>query len=277
MKKLSVLLLLTAISASCGDDKNTVVDGQGPGSGSNTPDAAGPAVYKQVEHLGRPAINEALLFTFAYNNGYNATAPSFTGVDTATLNLVVGEAKTVLKAIYYGTCLTNGVLGFTTATGFQPGATACAAVGPAIWTENSLAGVTLTPAMQAAGQAYADKVFSQFEPDVLRIDTAAASGYLTPCGDLNSTPLLCGGRYLTDDVIDVTYGYLLAGAAFYFTPPPNNATGSQIRALLSDGVVYDNATTTSTNSLSLSIPDPNNHQQGHPAPTSTFPFSAAPI
>ncbi len=273
MKNLSALLLLTAISASCGDDKNTVVDGQGSGSGSGA-DARGPAVYKQVEHLGRPAINEALLFTFAYNNGYNATAPSFTGVDTATLNLVVGEAKTVLKAIYYGTCLTDGVVpGLTAATGLKPAGMQCPAIGGAVFTENALTGVTLTDAMKAAASTYADTVFNQFEPDVLRIDTAGPSSYLTLCGTATvaNSPLLCGGRQLTDDVMDVTYDYLLGGAAISASSP------AQFRALVSDGVVYDNTATNSTNSLSLSIPDPNNRNQGHPAPTATFPYSAPPI
>jgi hypothetical protein len=271
MKKLSVLLLLTAIGA-CGDDKNVVVDGSGSGSGSGSgaADAPGPAVYKQVEHLARPGINEALLFTFAYNNGYNATAPSFAGVDTATLGLVVGEAKTVLKAIYLGVCVTNGLAGFTAAQGLHPAGLECAAVGGGVFSD---AGGTMVATAAAAGaQAYADKVFSQFEPDVMRIDTAGASSYLTLCGDAASTPLLCGGRKLTDDVIDVTYDYLLAGAAAHLTTP-----SPQLVALTSDGVVYDNSSVAASNPLSLSTPDPSNRQQGHPATTATFPYSAPPI
>ncbi|CAN5436502.1 hypothetical protein BH11MYX1_BH11MYX1_48700 [soil metagenome] len=148
MNKLSVLLLLTAIGA-CGDDKNVVIDGQGSGSGSNNPDAAGPAVYKQVEHLARPGINEALLFTFAYNNGYNATAPSFAGVDTATLGLVVGEAKTVLKALYLGVCVTNGLAGLTADNGLHPAGLACAAVGTGVFSDS--AGTVIAAASAKAG------------------------------------------------------------------------------------------------------------------------------
>ena len=53
--------------------------------------------------------------------------------------------------------------------------------------------------------AYAKKVLDQFVPDVLRVDTSVTSNYLTPCGTLDSTPLLCGGRFLNDDVIDVEF------------------------------------------------------------------------
>ncbi len=273
MKKLSILLLLTAIGATgaCGDDNNAPVDGQGSGSGSNGPDAAGPAVYKQVEHLARPGINEALLFTFAYNNGYNATAPSFAGVDTATLNAVVGEAKTVLKAIYLGVCVTNGLAGFSADAGLHPAGLVCAAVGTGVFSDS--AATMIAPASATAAQAYADKVFSQFEPDVMRIDTAVASSYLTLCGDANSTPLLCGGRNLRDDVIDVTYDYLLAGAAAHLSAAPS----AQLVALTSDGVVYDNSSAAASNPLSLSTPDPSNRQQGHPPTTTTFPYSAPPI
>ena len=272
MKKLSILLLVTAIGATgaCGDDHEAPVDGAGSGSGSNGPDAAGPAVYKQVEHLARPGINEALLFTFAYNNGYNATAPSFAGVDTATLGLVVGEAKTVLKALYLGVCVTNGLAGFTADQGLHPAGLVCAAVGTGVFSDS--AATMIAPASATAAQAYADKVFSQFEPDVMRIDTSVASSYLTLCGDASSTPLLCGGRMLRDDVIDVTYDYLLAGAAAHLTTP-----SAQLVALTSDGVVYDNSSVAASNPLSLSTPDPSNHQQGHPATTTTFPYSAPPI
>jgi hypothetical protein len=251
-------LALIALTASCSDGS--------PG----TPDAPtmGPS-FHQVEQLARPGINEALLITEAFNAGFNATAPSFTGVPQETLNAVVGEAKTVLAALYLGGCLLNGALGLTADQGVKPAGMTCHAVGPAIWTENTLSGVTLTAASRAAAQNYADKVFSQFIPDVMRVDTSVDSSYLTLCGDAGSTPLLCGGRFLNNDVIDVTYNYLLNGAA------TTKGAFDQVRALTSDGV--DFSSDDADNVGNVVLPDPRNAQQGHPNVSPTFPYSAAPF
>jgi len=265
---LAITLLLG--TAACGDDGNTNMQ-------TPTPDAATPdspteppgTVYKQVEQLARPGINEALLITEGFLGGYNATAPSFAGVPAATLGQVVGEAKTVLKAVYLGSCLLDGALGLSPAQGVKPAGIMCHAVGPAIWTENSLAGVTLTQASKDAAQAYADKVFAQFEPDVMRIDMSAPSGYLTLCGDANSTPLLCGGRNLNDDVIDVTYNYLINGAA---TP---KGAYNQVNALTSDGVEFSD--NDANNRYNVIVPDGTNAQQFHPNVSQTFPYSAPPL
>jgi len=258
---------LLVFAASCGDTPTPAVD-----AGQPVDPGPGAPVFHQVEQLARPGINEALLITEAFNAGYNATAPSFTGVPTDTLNAVVGEAKTVLKALYLGACLINGLAGVTADTGVHPAALKCHAVGAAIWMAD---GVTLTAESKTAAQVYADKVFSQFVPDVLRIDTSAASGYLTPCGDLNSTPLLCGGRLLNEDVIDVTYDYLLNGAANYLAPGNGGALDQQIIALTSDGVSYGKTRPASPDSLST--PDATNQQQGHPSVLTTFPYSAPPF
>jgi Domain of unknown function (DUF4331) len=265
----TALALILSAAACGGNDASTPIDAPPPPPPIDAPPVVAPPAYHQVEQLARPAINEALLITSAYNDGYNATAPTFTGVPTDTLNLVVGEAKTVLKALYLGTCLLDGALGATAETGLHPAGITCHAVGPALWTENTLAGVTLTDASVTAAQAYADKVFAQFIPDVLRVDTSVTSNYLTLCGDANSKPLLCGGRFLSDDVVDITYDYLLAGAAI------NKAADPQLRALVSDGVTFspDDA----KNSGNVSIPDPANAQQGHPDVSNTFPYSAAPF
>ncbi|MDB4957119.1 MAG: hypothetical protein JWO36_4688 [Myxococcales bacterium] len=264
-------LALTLLVAACGSDSKLP-----PADGAiviDAPkDAAPPAVtYTQVEHLARPGINEALLITTGYLNGYNATAPSFAGVDQATLGAVVGEAKTVLKAVYLGSCLLNGALGLTAAQGVKPAGMTCHAVGAAVWTEGTLAGVTLTAASVTAAQAYADKVFSQFEPDVMRIDTAVTSNYLTLCGDASSTPLLCGGRRLRDDTIDITYNYLINGAG---TP---KGAYNQVNALTSDGVNFssDDAQNSGNTIASTGIVNP---QQYHANVSDTvFPYSAAPL
>lgn len=262
--------LALIVTTACGSSSPGPGPDAGPGSGSGTPPTT--TTFHQVEQLARPGINEALLISEAFNAGFNATAPSFAGVPADTLNAVVDQAKTVLSALYLGACLINGVAGLTPDTGVKPAAIKCHAVGPAIWMAD---GVTLTPESKAAAAAYADKVFNQFIPDVLRVDTSVTSSYLVPCGTLDSTPLLCGGRFLNDDVIDVTYDYLLNGAANYLTPGDGGALDQQVLALVSDGVTFSKDP--ARNSLSLSKPDPANQQQGHPDVTPTFPYSAPPF
>jgi hypothetical protein len=254
----AVALLVTV--ASCGDTAM-----------NPAPDAAPPngTTFHQVEQLARPGINEALLITEAFNAGFNATAPSFAGVPPDTLNAVVGEAKTVLKAVYLGSCLINGALGLNKTSGVHPAGLECHEVGPAIWTEGTLAGVTLTQASKDAAEAYAKKVFDQFIPDVLRVDTTGDSNYLKLCGDANAKPLLCGGRFLNDDVIDVTYNYLINGAMTQKGP------FDQVRALTGDGVNFSSDDT--NNSDNVSLPDPANLQQGHPNVSKSFPYSAPPF
>jgi hypothetical protein len=176
----------------------------------------------------------------------------------------------VLKALYLGTCLINGAVKLSAADGLKPAGITCHAVGGALFTENRLDGVTLTADSKTAAQAYADKVFDQFIPDVMRVDTSLpVSTYLSLCGDASSKPLLCGGRFLNNDVIDTTYDYLLAGAAIAKDSP------AQFRALVSDGVAF--STDDNNNVGNLSIPDPNNPSQGHPNVSGAFPYSAAPF
>lgn len=250
--------LALLLVAACADENPMLPDGGG-----------GTGEYQQMEQLARPGINEAFLLTNDFNAGYNATAPSFAGAPAEAVAAISAEAKTVMKALYLGVCLLDGALGLTPATGLKPAGITCHAVGPAIWTENTLTGVTLTAASSTAAQAYADKVFSQFIPDVMRIDTSVTSGYLTLCGDANSVPLLCGGRKLNEDVIDITYNYLLAGAAV------TKGAHNQVRALVSDGVAFSDDDSQNTGNVLL--PDPSNPNQFHPAVSDTFPYSAAPF
>jgi hypothetical protein len=293
MKKYSILLVL-GLASSCGGDSDgaecgagtTLVDGEcvadtitcgagtvDDGTGTCVPSPVG-TNFVQVEHLARPGINEALLISEGFLSGYNATAPTFTGVPTDVLNQVVGEAKTVLKALYLGACLLNGTIpGVTAATGVKPAGITCHAIGTAIWTENSLSGVTLTQASKDASQAYADAVFGLFIPDVMRVDTTVAvSKYETLCG---AGPVgLCGGRFVRDDVIDTTYDFLLNGAgtcAAGLCGPPN-----QVNALVSDGVAFDTSDTSATTTSRVNG-NPNNASQGHPAVSQAFPYSAAPF
>lgn len=308
MKNLTLALLLAAIAA-CGDDNNTpratcgagttlsadgdcvsdIVCGSGTTnqSGACVPDVAcgpdtvamngvcvpvAPATeYVQVEHLGRPGINEALLLTDAFLQGYNATAPSFAGVPAATLDQVVAEAKTVLRAVYLGACFLNGVAGLTPSTGVKPAGMMCNEVGGALL-END--GETQTAATIAASTAYADAVFGLFISDVLRIDTGAESAYQTLCS--GGPMLLCGGRWLRDDVIDVTYDFLINGAGTCATPADCQAP-SQFNALVSDGVAFNTSDPGGGGSTSRIEGDPSNPQQGHPEVSTTFPYAAPPI
>lgn len=272
IKSFALVLSLASVTA-CGDDGgNNPIDaspGDDGGSGSGSDAGPQPVTYVQIEQLGRPGIAEALLLSNGYLAGYNATAPTFTGVPAATLGEVVGEAKTVLKAVYLGVCLVNGAANLTAQTGAKPGGLECAAVGDAMFTDgNALTGTILTQAVKDGAQAYADRVFSQFVPDVMRIDTAIDSGYFSGPAVCNgaaaNSPLLCGGRRLEDDVIDITYFYLLAGAAVPTGLNGSPAAQAQATALVSDGVSFAGAA--------------NNPNQGHPATSaSTFPYSAPPI
>lgn len=266
------LALVLFLGVACGDDSALDHDARPTPDGEIAADA-GPDVetWVQVDHLARPGIAEALLLSNGYLAGYNATAPSFAGVPSDTLDLVVGEAKTVLKAVYLGVCLINGnVPGLTATTGLKPAGMECEEIGAAMFSDG--AGTVLEPTVAAAAQAYADVVFGQFEPDVMRIDTGADSGYLTLCGAGEGAPLLCGGRRLTDDSIDITYSYLLNGAASHLGVLP-----AQFNALVSDGVQYDSGAGNSQNSGNVTPPDPDNSNQFHPAVISAFPYSAPPL
>lgn len=273
---LASLALGTLVTA-CGDDGPAATpDAPAPIDAAVTPDALppGPTVYRQIEQLARPGINEALLLSEGFLAGYNATAPTFAGVDATTLTAVVGEAKTVLKAIYLGTCLINGAAGLTAVTGAKPAGLECAAVGGNLFQSGGLAGTVLTMAAANGAEAYADRVFAQFIFDVMRIDTAVDSAYLTLCDGASATaPLLCGGRKLNEDVIDITYFYLLAGAAV-----PTGLAGAgvpQAVALVSDGVLF--SSNPMNNAGTLQTPDPTNTNQFHPDVSATFPYSAPPL
>jgi len=259
----STLALILVVTAACNDTTTPDPDPD------PDPDPQG-RVYRQVEHLARPGINEALLISDGFLQGYNATAPSFAGVDQATLGLVVDEAKTVLKALYLGACLLNGVLGKTPDTGVKPAGMPCHAVGPAIWMENHVTGVTLTQASKDAAQKYADAVFGLFIPDVMRVDTSLTENhYLSPCDpQLRGKQLLCGGRFLNDDAIDVTYNFLLAGAAIPL------GDFNQFNALVTDGVNFSLNPAENFNNFVNPVA---NSQQGHPMVSRSFPYSAPPL
>jgi hypothetical protein len=257
------IALLLGLLVACGSDDAPIT----PDADDPTPDAPDVAPrFVQVEHLARPGINEALLISDAFLAGYNATAPSFAGVPQVTLDQVVAEAKTVLRALYLGTCLLNGVAGLTPQTGLKPAGLECHAVGGAVFEAD---GETQTAASIAASQAYADAVFGLFIPDVMRVDTSVPSNYETLCG---TGPVgLCGGRFVNDDVIDTTYDFLLNGAQ-----TPKKGAPNQFNALTSDGVVFD-PENEANNVNNRHLGDAKNRQQGHPRVANAFPYSAPPL
>jgi len=146
--------------------------------------------WLQVERLGRPAINEGLVYTNAYLNAFNSIAPS---VDLTTAASAVGnEAGTVLGFIH-----------------------------------------TLAQAVYGDEPTVAN-VVGGFLPDVMRIDTTqsiavATASYNTFTNNNVTKPIiLIGGRKLTDDVINITLGYL------FHTSPLDTAASANY----DDGVSY---------------------------------------
>lgn len=258
--------LVLALAIGCGDGSSAVVDAHSMIDGSDVL----PRSFVQVEHLARPGINEVFLFSNDLNADYNATAPTFAGVSTAAIN---AQAKTVMKALYLGACLLDGVT--TPATDLRPAGIVCHAKGGDLFVEqNAVTGVTLTAASMQKAQEYADAVYSKFIPDVMRVDLAVnPSTYESLCGaGGTNTPLLCGGRFLDDDTIDTTYDFLLDGARV--TLKGDLAVYTQTSALVSDGVSFR---TPPGNRDSRTPASASNSAQFHPPVTNTFPYSANPL
>lgn len=242
---------LTLAVLACSDDNSSGPRDARPDSTSV--DAAPPRTFKQIDMLGRPGIAEVLLLSNDRLAEYNANAPIFADVPEAAVRAVVSEAKAVLKAIYLGVCFINGrvVPAFDPATGARPAGLECHAVGDAIFTSGML-----SPASVTKSEEYATRVVSQLLPDVLRVDLGVASTYLDVCsGAAPNVPLLCGGRLVHEDVIDVTYDYLINGAA--------TTKDELIKSrLVSDGVQFSQVET--ENSLNrTSAPASGNPAQGH--------------
>lgn len=202
-------------------------------------DATNPVTtsYVQIERLGRPAVNEGLVLSNANLNAFNSIPPS---LDLASSNAAVaavqGEATTVI----------NVVRALGTAAGGTPPATS--------------------------------DVVSQFLPDVTRISvddahygtlhTLAANAdrtsnsrqgevAYTACVSVTAgAPLLCGGRKIRDDVIDITLSYIALGAG---AAAPGVSAGAVVSYTVTDAVSYTTA-----------------HPVSNPL-LATFPFLARPL
>lgn len=190
--------------------------------------------YVQVERLARPAINEGLVLTNASLNAFNSISPSLDlDASIPAVATVQTEATTVLTVVR------------------QLGGN----VGPAV-----------------------GDVVSQFLPDVVRISvddthygtlhggaplaangdrtsnsTKVQVGYTSCVSVTAGAPLLCGGRKIRDDVIDITLSYLALGAG-QAAPGANGAVPAYA---VSDAISYSTE---------------------HTEPLlGTFPFLAAPL
>ena len=189
--------------------------------------------YTQIERLGRPAINEGLVLSNSNLAAFNSIAPALDlRSDVAAVNAVLTEASAVLTVVFN--------LGTNAALAPPPVST----------------------------------VVSQFLPDTLRISVRDSdiSGLLanadrTSNSNLNQVgytgclsvasgaPLLCGGRKIRDDVIDITLSYL-AGGASQAAP---GAAGSVPAYAVSDAISYSTS-----------------HPASNPL-LGAFPFLAAPL
>ena len=128
--------------------------------------------FVQVERLARPAINEGLVISNDYLNAFNSIPPGADLSDAAAP--VRAEAITVLDVV-------TGLI---------------------------------------AGGPTSAQVAAQFLPDVMRIDTVVSNpgvgpstidanvGYISCVNATGAGPLLCGGRKLEDDVMDITLSYI---------------------------------------------------------------------
>lgn len=192
----SILAVLALLTTGCGEG----LTGTAVGSSSmNTS-------YTQIERLGRPAINEGLLISNDNLNAFNSIPPSLdfsSGIPAVAA--VLTEATAVL------TIVTN--LDGTAAGGFN--------------------------------DPTAGEVAAQFLPDVTRISVAnadiagisanatrggnsnlAETAYIGCLSTTSGAPLLCGGRKIRDDVIDITLTYIAAGAdALTFPFPVKDQVG----------------------------------------------------
>ncbi len=182
MKSKFLLGLSAAISlmwlSSCGSSSDAVLE------------------YRQIERLGRPGVNEAFVLTSAHHAAFNSIAPTLDLSADDAVAAVRADVVAVLGAIKaYAT--TNAIMTASTvnntAGGFLPDVIR-------INTANSF---TPTSVSSSATNTFPGAYASDFagtaptNPDVDRAD-----------------PLrLTGGRMITDDVIDVTYTYLIAGLA----------------------------------------------------------------
>ncbi len=195
MKTLNLILSLGLAGAA------VMTAGCGSGLSGGNSNNSSTTTYTQIERLARPAVNEGLVLSDANLNAFNSIPPSLDLQSSIpAVAAVLTEATAVLTIV-------------TTLTGPNPPA-------------------------GGVGDPTAGEVAGQFLPDVMRISvdnadlTIAASasrtaneiagevGYVGCLSTTAGTPLLCGGRKIRDDVIDITLSYIVVGASGVSIPYP---------------------------------------------------------
>ncbi len=151
--------------------------------------------YRQIERLARPGINEAFVLSSKKHAAFNSIAPSLDLADDPTVQSVRDDAVAVIGAITnYGR--TNGLPAPTVgnvAGGFLPD----------VMRINTANNFSPSNVNSSATNSFPGAYASDF--------TGAAP--TSPDVDRANPLRLTGGRMITDDVIDVTYTYLIAGLA----------------------------------------------------------------
>lgn len=168
--------------------------------------------YRQIERLARPGINEALVLSSAKHAAFNSIAPTLDLSSDATVASVRADVVAVLTAIKAyadANVTTQASTVNNTAGGFLPD----------VMRINTANNFTPTSVTTTATNSFPGAYGSDF----------AGTAPTSPDVDRTDPLRLTGGRMITDDVIDVTYTYLLAGLA----------------AQIVDGVSYCGQNTTS--------------------------------
>lgn len=186
-----------------------------------------PVTQVQVEQLARPTVAEATLVTNAFLNTYNAVGPAFIAAALANATSPQGQAAGPVLAESVGT-----LTAFASAN-------------------------TTLKANPSQLTAYVNGLVGALLPDVMRIDTnlnvALAATAFT--ASVNSVGSPCGGRKITDDVMDVVLTLATASA------------------VTSDGVPYYRPATP-PGSLNQNIGHQNLNGQTTPFGAATFPYLA---
>lgn len=194
--------------------------------------------FVQIERLARPAINEGLVLSNANLNAFNSITPE-SDLDSANpaVAAVLNEATVVLTV----------VKNLGTNAGLTP---------PAVGT---VVGQFLPDVMRISVNDTDYGTLHTLNPNPDRTSNSAQNQVAyTACVSLaNGAPLLCGGRKIRDDVIDITLSYLAGGAG---QAAPASGTPTAVPAYaVSDAISYSTFHPTSSPLLS------------------TFPFLAAPL
>jgi hypothetical protein len=235
MTKLSIILLATLATASCGDNLKVADGGTSGGSDAGIP--AAPALGPQFDRLGRPAINTVL------NHGFDKTAAAGSAKDAYNHDGSPGgwtqyvpefaNNLAILDSLDTGlTCLNGMCTGNAAAT---PG-DGC---GNQVEYNGTLTGGGTPTAMSyfmLAGVLSDDELFLDTTRGISDLGDvpggATGQNYLAvefnALSSVNNAS--CGGRAPTNDVIDTSYSALAVGLGGFNTSTFATAFGDGVPA-----------------------------------------------